>query len=67
MVPETSLTFNQLTRLIAREDFVNFSRRERLNHTFFHDVSSSNSVLFGAAFIFLKHLKLIQINGREPG
>jgi hypothetical protein len=29
MVPETSVSsYNQLTRLIAREDFIGFSRRE---------------------------------------
>jgi hypothetical protein len=28
MVPETLVTFKQLTRLIAGEDFINFSRRE---------------------------------------
>jgi hypothetical protein len=29
MVPETSVSsYNQLTRLIAREDFIEFSRRE---------------------------------------
>jgi hypothetical protein len=28
MVPETAAVFNQLTRLIGREDFINFSRRE---------------------------------------
>jgi hypothetical protein len=28
MVPETSVIFNQLTWLIAREDYINFSRRE---------------------------------------
>jgi hypothetical protein len=28
MVPETSVIFNQLTRLSDREDFINFSRHE---------------------------------------
>jgi hypothetical protein len=28
MVPEMSLIFNQLTRLIAREDFINVRRRK---------------------------------------
>jgi hypothetical protein len=28
MVPETSVIFNQLTRLVAREDFINVSRLE---------------------------------------
>jgi hypothetical protein len=28
MVPEMSIVFNQVLRLIAREDFFNFSRRE---------------------------------------
>jgi hypothetical protein len=31
MVPETSVTFNQLTRLIARKDFISFIRRESLD------------------------------------
>jgi hypothetical protein len=30
MVPETSAIFNQLIQLIAREDFINVSRRESL-------------------------------------
>lgn len=29
MVPEMSVIFSRLTLLIAREDFVSFSRRER--------------------------------------
>jgi hypothetical protein len=28
IVPETYVIFNQLTRLIARENFINFSRRK---------------------------------------
>jgi hypothetical protein len=28
MVPETSVIFSQLTRLIARDDFINFSHNE---------------------------------------
>jgi hypothetical protein len=28
MVPETSVMFNQLARLIAQEDFINFGRHE---------------------------------------
>jgi hypothetical protein len=28
LVPETSVIFNQLTRVMAREDFINVSRRE---------------------------------------
>jgi hypothetical protein len=37
LIPETSI-FNQLTRLIAREDFINVSRRESFrsyNFSFF--------------------------------
>jgi hypothetical protein len=30
VVPETSVIFNQVTRLIAREHFIDFSRRESL-------------------------------------
>jgi hypothetical protein len=30
IVPETSVIFNQLTRLITREDFINFGRCENL-------------------------------------
>jgi hypothetical protein len=36
-VPET-LDFNELTRLSAREDFINFSRREASHHTRFINV-----------------------------
>jgi hypothetical protein len=34
MIPETSVLFNRLTRLVAREDFINFSRLETINVTY---------------------------------
>jgi hypothetical protein len=34
MFPETSVIFNELTRLIPRENLFNISRREALHHPF---------------------------------
>jgi hypothetical protein len=41
LVPETSM-FYQLTRLIAREDFINVSRRESLRSYMYYAPSPMN-------------------------
>jgi hypothetical protein len=39
VVPETSVIFNQLTRLIVREDFINFALVRDIELTRYSDVT----------------------------